>query len=327
MPHMRVIESMGPALETAKRLLFRPFQAGTWFSLGVVFFLQSCIEGGGSPAWNLPRSGDHSHSGSNSNLAALGRVSEPIQDLLRDGVRSELLVLFGILAIVLVIPLALLAIWLGTRGQMMAIRAVAIGESDIGRLWNATRNAAAALFRFHLALGAIMLAVCVPVLGGIGLLAFPLSHGNASDGGIFVVRLCAFAVGLLVLLAMLVVHAMTRNFVAPLMLKYDLTARQAWQRFWRVGRGHVGPMVGFFALRLLVGAAASIAGLVAGVLTCCLGFMPVLHQTLMAPYYVFERAWSLSVLAAMSPDFDLRTPPVQHPYPPGPYPPYAGPHG
>ena len=66
-------------------------------------------------------------------------------------------------------------------------------------------------------------------------------------------------------------------------------------------------MIDTLALRLaaLGGWAKLGVALMAGALTCCVGFLPVIHQTIMSPYYVFERAWGLNVLASLGPDFDL----------------------
>ena len=77
--------------------------------------------------------------------------------------------------------------------------------------------------------------------------------------------------------------------------------------FWLIG--------GCFSL------VAALAGVLGALLTCCLGFLPVIHQTIMAPYYVFERAWTLEILASMSPDLDLRA------LPPDPYGPGGGSYG
>ncbi len=63
---------------------------------------------------------------------------------------------------------------------------------------------------------------------------------------------------------------------------------------------------------------------IAGFLTCCLGFLPVQHQTLMAAYYVFGRAWTLEVLASMSADFDVRSGSGGAVAPAAPYNPYGG---
>jgi hypothetical protein len=319
---MRVTESMGPAWETMKRILFRPFSIGTWFSFGFIFFLQSCIEGGGGNTFNLPSGnggGSHGHDGDTGNNLAgllhdlLGSSGPSLPD-------SGILVAVLAIAAVLVIPAVILALWLGTRGQMMAIRSVATGQPAIGDQWNATRDAGGKLFKFHMAMTGIGLLLFVPI-GGAGLLvAMPVIREGAAIESVLPILIGIGLLALVAMLPLLIVNAMARNFVAPIMLKHGIGAREGWKRFWAVGRDHVGGIVVFYVMRILVSIGAGIVGIIAGFLTCCLGFLPVLHQTVMAPYYVFERAWTLEVLASMSSDFDVRgggeTPPPM-PYSPG----------
>lgn len=335
---MRVTESMGPAWETMKRLLFRPFNIGTWFSFGFIFFLQSCVEGGGSNGMNIPGGNGGGSSGSHdgdtgNNL--LGIAHDLAQHGLSGsgspfgGIDRGVLVIIAVVAVVLMIPVVGLMMWLGTRGQMMAIRAVAGGQANISEQWNATREPGGALFKLNLAMTAISLLVFIP----LGIIGFVLLMPVLSEGAAIESRLPALlaigGVAILAVFPLLLVSAMARNFVAPIMLKHGIGAREGWKRFWAVGRNHVGGIFVFFVLRVLVGLGAGIAGLIASFLTCCLGFLPVLHQTLMAPYYVFERAWVLEVLASMSPDFDLRgaAPPGPGPMAYAPGPGYAGPYG
>ncbi len=332
---MRVTESMAPAWETMKRLLFRPFRLGTWFSFGLVFFLQSCVDGDGNGAFNLPDRdwfGDRSETASDlSNVAKTPRLLHEMFDPHAGSLDTGLLVVIAIVVCVTVILLVLLTLWLGTRGQMMAIRGIAVGRSDVGLLWNETRAAGNALFKFHLALSGLALLALVPALVVGAMFALSLRGQRSPSFSSFVpVLVTVIVVALLVVLPLLLVQAMLRNFVAPIMLKDGVSAREGWRRFWAVGRGHVGSIVVFFVLRILLGVGAGIVGVIASFLTCCLGFLPIVHQTLMAPYYVFERAWTLEVLASMSPHFDLRgigpESPPQRPDQGGssPYNPYAG---
>jgi hypothetical protein len=312
---MRVTESMGPAWETMKRALFRPFNIGTWFSFGVVFFLQACAEGGGTGGFNLPSGtgnggSRHPRGGGDSadDLAGLAHgvlshVGDPLRELFAD---PGLMVMILVIACVLAIPLILLTMWLGTRGQMMAIRAVAIGQANVSELWGATRSAGTSLFKFQLAMIGLTLLVFLPIAGGGAAVTVPAIRSGASIDTVLPLILGIAFVAILAMLPFAIVGAMARNFVAPIMLKHGLTAREGWKRFWAVGRDHVGSIIVFFLLRLVVGFGAGIVGMIAGLFTCCLGFLPVLHTTLMAPYLVFERAWTLEVLASMSPDFDLR---------------------
>ena len=334
---MRVTESMGPAWETMKRILFRPFNAGTWFSFGFIFFLQSCMEGGGGGGngLNLPGNssgGSRGHDGDTGNSVlriahdvanALGLSAGPGE--LPD---TGLLVIIVAVACVVAIPLIILSMWLGTRGQMMAIRSVAVGRGGIGEQWNATRDAGGMLFKFNLAMTAISFVLFVP-LAVIGVvLLLPVIRDGVAIESMLPMLLGLGAVAILVMLPFFLIGAMARNFVAPIMLKHGIGAREGWVRFWAVGRNHLGSIIFFYVMRVVVGIGAGIVGFVASLLTCCLGFLPVLHQTLMAPYYVFERAWVLEVLASMSPDFDMRSgaaaPPMPYVHGDAGFNPYAG---
>ena len=327
---MRVTESMGPAWETMKRILFRPFNAGTWFSFGFIFFLQSCMEGGGGGGngLNLPNgggSGSHhrGHDGDTGNSLA-GLAHDLLSSVGGSGPglpETGVIAIIVVVALLVAIPMIILAYWLGTRGQMMAIRSVAMGQADIGEQWNATRDAGGKLFKFQMAMGGIGLVLFLPLVGGGAVLALPTIRDGVPIENVLPALIGLGVVLVLVMIPLFLVGAMARNFVAPIMLKHGVGAREGWKRFWAVGKNHMGGIVVFYLMRMLVGIAAGIVGIFAGIFTCCLGFLPVLHQTVMAPYYVFERAWTLEVLASMSPDFDLRggaAPPPNMPNAEGP---------
>jgi hypothetical protein len=327
---MRVTETICPAWERARALLFRPFNLGTWFTFGFIFFLQDCVEGGGGN-FNLPgdlggggggSGGGDDYDSSDSFLHAARGASSAF-----DAFDGGTIAIIVVVALLVAIPLVLLAYWLGSRGQMMGVHAVAVGRPDIGGAWNATRDAGMAMFKFHLALGALGMLVLLPALGVVGLVAMPAFQEHRGFGDVLPILILVGIVAFVALLPLMLVSSLGRNFVAPIMLKHQVGAREGWRRFWAVSRGHVGALFLFFVLKGLFSVMAAIAGVVAGLLTCCIGFLPVAHQSVMAPWYVFERAWSLEILASLGPDFDLRSsPPEAYPqYPQYPqYPPPGG---
>lgn len=310
---MRVTETIGPAWETMKRVLFRPFNLGTWFSFGLVFAFQSCAEGGGGGGNNLriPDLGSGSgHGGSGSGDDTANAITSALPHGLGGIGAAELAVLAAI-AVVVAIPLVVLMWWLGSRGQMMAIRAVATGRPDFGEAWHATHGAGGRMFKFHLAVSGIALLVFVPLLGIGAAVTLPVIR---DERHIETILPWLIALGLVAIVAMIplaIVSSLGRSFVAPIMWKHEIGAREAWRRFWSIGKNHVGPIVVFWLIGGCFAIAAGIVGLVGGFLTCCLGFLPILHQTILAPYYVFERAWTLEILASMSPDFDCRAVPTE----------------
>ncbi len=352
---MRVTDSMGPAWERMKGMLMRPFSLGTWFTFGFIFALQSCIEGGGGNSFNMPNTGGNSGSGGGSKHYNNDDTNDAISHFFRDAMSSmsgafshhgdagmtstgdnpfadfdtSLIVPIVIGAVLLLIPIMLVLYWLGARGQMMAIRSVAIGRADIGESWAVTKSAGGSLFKFHLVVAVLSLVVFVPLLGGGGLWAYSLSQANPNNYEVLIpVLLVVVGVMLVLAIPFMILNGLARNFVAPLMWKDGSSSREAWKKFWGVGKNFIGQIVLFFVLRIVFSMLAGVIGIVAGFITCCLGFLPVLHQTIMAPYYVFERAWTLEILASMGPEFDVRGGGAQQPQGPtgfGPPPGFGGP--
>jgi hypothetical protein len=331
---MQVTETLGPAWGRMKEILFRPFNLGTWFSFGFIFALQSCVEGGGGQSFNMPSgnggsgsSGTHHYNNNDDTNNAIAGAGHHLLDSISsvfshahaagaasgggDDLDTGLLVGIIVGACVVAIPLMLAMYWIGARGQMMSIRAVATGRSEVGESWSAVKNTGGAMFRFHLAVLGLGMLVFVPVLGGAGLVMYPMVKDGIDHDDVLaqlIPILIGFGVVLFVLaIPFMILNGLARNFVAPIMLKYEIGSRDAWKRFWAVGKNHIGGIVMFFVLKMVIGLAAGIVAIIGGFVTCCLGFLPVLHQTLMAPYYFFERMWTLEILASMSPDFDLRT--------------------
>jgi len=78
-------------------------------------------------------------------------------------------------------------------------------------------------------------------------------------------------------------------------------------------------------LKMVFVIVTGITALLAGCFTCCLGFLPVIHHTLLQPLYYFERAWSLCLLRQAGYDLFPAPPPGSLPLPPPPEPlPAAG---
>jgi len=308
---MLVTATLRPAWELMNRALFRPSSFNAWISFGVIFFLQSCLETEGTNFnLNLPgRGGGGGLSG-----PGPGGPHMPVID-------PSVIALVVVGVLVVVIPMVVLALWLGTRGQMMAIRAVASARAELGATWNGTRDAGYGLFRFQLVLSAISAVLSLPIVVFFAMTVIQLLQNEVTFDDVFTTMLILGLMLVVLWIPFAIVKSLVRNFVAPIMLRDGVGAIEAWRKFWSVGRNEVGAIIGFLALRIVFEVGAGMLGVAVGYLTCCIGFLPVIHQALMSPWYVFERAWSLEVLASMGPGFDL----IQR-EPVGWYGPYAQPY-
>ncbi len=325
---MDVTGSLGTAWQRTSQQLFKPFRAGTWISFGVIFFLQMLAEGGSGGSFRKPNFGGSSGPGGTAPPLDLHRMLDEARTWMADN--ATLVVVLSIVAVITLVALTLVTLWLGTRGQMMSIRAVATGRPAIGEHWRETRKPAWSLFKFSLALSGISLLLWGPLLGFALYRVVDLVDAGVTDADALALGLLPFlVVGALFVILLGVVRALLRNFVAPFMLQFDLPCMAAWRRFLDAVRGHWGSVLLFFVIRAGLGLGAGLVAVVLTFCTCCLGAFPVIQQTLLAPYYVLERAYGLYAIASLGPEYQMMQPLQESGPPPGPggyYPPPGAPY-
>jgi hypothetical protein len=66
-------------------------------------------------------------------------------------------------------------------------------------------------------------------------------------------------------------------------------------------------------LKIAFSVVAGVVVLVAGCLTCCCAFLPIVGQTALQPLFYFERAWSLCFMRQLGHDVIRALPPVPGP--------------
>ena len=217
---------------------------------------------------------------------------------------TPIIVGIAIGAFVLLVPFVLLALWLGAKGQMMSIRAVATGSPAVSEHWNQTKAAASSFFKFHVVLGLVSGVLVLPI--ALGLLYFIFEGAKQNDPfASLAVILALVAVLFVICFPLAIVSSIARNFVAPIMLKKELPFREAWRDFMTVAKGNWGKIIVFWFIRFGFSICAGIASMIVTVFTCCLGALPIVNQTLMAPWHAFERAHTLFILRSIGADYNL----------------------
>ena len=100
-----------------------------------------------------------------------------------------------------------------------------------------------------------------------------------------------------------------RDFVAPLQLATGLPCGAAARLLESLVVAQPGAFVLYLLLKLLVVVATGLVVVIGGCLTCCLGFLPVVMQTVFQPLFHFERGLSLMLLRQMGYDVAARLAP------------------
>lgn len=275
-----------------KKLLFSPFDLSRWMIIGFTAWLATLGEGGGASAINAPDSSNHHGSGGNF-------VSEHL----------ALIIAIGLVVLLFALAVGLVVSWVSSRGKFMFLDNVVTGVARVAEPWRRWKKQGNSLFLWSVGFGFIILGA-VMLVAGLGLaLAWPDMRAH-----VFHFRaLIGVVIGGL-LLALIIVPAccigvFLTDFVVVLMRRNEITTTAAWGVFLRLFRSRPGPFILYLLLKLAFGMVVGMAVLLAGILTCCCGFIilaiPYIGTVAILPILAWERYWSIEFLRQFGPEYDL----------------------
>jgi len=290
---MNVTASLSAAWTHMKRTLF-PFDFKKWLCLGVIIFVETLFQGGGGR-------------GSGSGNGGPPNVADGVNQA-KDWIIEHLAVLvpIGVFLLALFICLGILFIWLRSRGTMMLIRAVALDDPRIGVNWHESRETGFSLFLFRLVFGALAFLAFILFFAAAAVRVLSEASQGTQEVWPYIVNLLPLViVGICLGLTFWLAETLLRNFVAPLMYRSNLNCLSAWREFSTLCQGNVLKVAAFLAIRFFYHIPFCILALLAGCFTCCIGWLPVIHHTLFAPFYVFDRSYSLCVIESVGPEYRI----------------------
>lgn len=287
-------EGFEDALERTKDFLFRPFNLTIWISIGLMVLFEGCGSGGGGGGnLRLPNFGSEGGGSGLKGLEASGAAA---------GLDGPIMIGIVLGAVILTLAMTVVFSYLGARGTMMFCRAIATGDVSLADNWRMTEKPSMSLFKFNLIVMGSMVGAGLLVSG----IMFAVTGGfQRFEGPALAV---AALMGLLAIPIFVLYQCMAsllRNFVAPLMWKFDIECVPAWELFHAAVKDNLGPVFVFLLIRFGLSIAIGVATMIVGFITCCIGFLPVISQTLTAPLHVFERSYSFKVLESAGPDFAM----------------------
>ncbi len=306
---LNVVDGVDLAIQRTRFMLFEPFLFSRWLNIGVIIFLSVMFAGGSAANYSYSLS---TFRGIDYEDAYFG-----VESYVLENIGTVAVLAIPILSMIAIIVAALM--YLHARGAMMVIRAVAYNDDGIGENWQGVSTPAWRYFVFKLEM-AIAVMVYLIVAGVVGTLLAreQMMEGVSATGlalGLGIIALVSLVVWIAYSLIMFALH----NFVAPLMFHFNVTCGEAWGMFFEIARDNPGHTLLYLVIkivyRFVFGAVSSFALMC----TCCIAGLPVIAQTLLAPFYVFERAYSLYVIGSLGPEYAI----VQEP--PAPEPPMLPP--
>lgn len=294
-----VFRALEDGIEMMRSKLFS-MGFGGWLILGVIAFLENPAGSGGLGT------GDYfPFPGRKMPDPASGRSPVEIFETVMKWLQAEW-VLFATILIVGAF-ISLLLLWLRSRAVFIYIDNVARGHSEVVRPWKAHGAAADSFFGLILVVSGVCLIgfvtiVAVAVFGG----AFAVQSASRETWGALLVALLplAFILGLMSLVVVLF-QVLLRDFVAPLQMSRGVSAWKACGVLVSLMAAHPLTFLVYILVKIVLTVLLLAASVLVGCLTCCVGFLPIIHHTLFQPVYYAERAWSLRLLAQLDPRDDL----------------------
>jgi hypothetical protein len=301
-----VTAPIGLALTRTKYILFKPFDLGKWFTLGFCAWLAELGErggggGGGNSGWRTWTGGPGSP-----RFPSAGSGWDP-----NGWLNSNLhwLVPVGVIALLVVIALGVLITWLNSRGKFMFLDGVARNRGAVREPWHEFRPEANSLFAFGviLALTWGVLGLAALAIGGV--LAWPDIQsgvfGGAAVTAIIVSGLLMLAIGL----PLGIIRWLLHHLVVPTMYARRLRVFEAWGIARdEIVTGHVGTLVLYFLMRLVLALGMGIIAGFAVCVTCCIVAIPYIGTVILLPLAVFSQSYTLYFLEQFGPRWLIAQP-------------------
>jgi hypothetical protein len=294
---IQFMEPLSRAWNRMKIALFKPFDLHKWFVVGFNAFLAGLMEasngGGGS---RFSKRGD---------FGAFIHFPQTAWAWLAGHPFWAALIAFGLLvAIVVVVVLT----WVSARGTFMFIDNVVKNSVEIAKPWREYQKEGNSLFVWRLLIG-----IMAFVTFGAVFAVFFARGAALYEAGISPALPLGLIMGLgLAFFALVVIwgyiNLFLKDFVAALMYRDRVRCGQAWKLFLGVFGKAPFHFIAYGILIFLLIIAFVIAVILAGLVTCCIGWIllaiPYISTVVTLPVWYTYRGFSLEFLAQFGPEYD-----------------------
>lgn len=313
-----VTDPIGRAINRAAYITFKPFDLGKWFVLGFVAWLSGLGEGGGGGFGGHGNTGGGRRGPAAPFPGGTGRAAEKFHEVWGWlSAHMTEVVLIGVLIAAIVIGLSLLILWVSSRGKFMFLEAICNNTYEVAASWRRYVYLGNSLFTFRICLTLLGMTLVIPIIAIALGIAWPDIRAQRFETNAITAILMGLGLLLPVVIVFGIVSWCTNNFVTTIMYAGNLTVLAAWREFRaNIVPGHVGTLVLFFLMQLVLSIAIGIASVIVGCVTCCIGFLPYLSTVITLPLRVFGLCYPVYFLQQFGPRYVI----IREPLPPGGFP-------
>ena len=314
------------AWERMQVILFRPFDIGKWFAIGLSAFLAGLIQGGNGLN-SMPNTNDFktiTHPTTVHAQTTPPSVHDMISKMLAPFSSTHLsmsvFVVAFIVGLIVGFGILILFAWLGSRGQFMFLDNIVRNRGEIGWPWSHYARQANSYMIFYLLVVFASCLVILPILAIVVIMCIPLYQQErwptgGEVGGFIALGIVYFVASI----ALTTFLFLFREFGAAIMFRRGITVRPALAEVFKIIARHPGSIIVFILLRIAIYIGVVILAIVICCFTLCIGQLPYIGTVILLPVLIFVKCFSLDCLAQFGPEYDVFTvdvPPTP-PLPPG----------
>jgi hypothetical protein len=278
-----------------EKALFHPFDLGKWFLLGFSAWLANLGQGFGTN-FNFP-SMPH-------------KEAFPL-----DNFSTAMIVLICCIvaaAVSVGIILAIVMVWVRSRGDFMFLDNLVQGKTLFLEPWQKHSRQGNSLFLFRIACWILFLGFLLVTLTSSLLLCWHSIQNKVFSASCFTGIVFAAISFLMFIFTAVFYELSLKNFIVPIMFKRQKGAIDASLEYLSLLTGNPFAFIRYFLMYMLLYICASIAVVIFIFSTCCLcciGFillsLPYLWAVVMLPLLAFFRFYSIDFLAQFDEDYNL----------------------
>jgi len=260
------MDSITPAFEHTKRQLFKPFRFGQWVRLALVGLLAGELGSGGNLNLNAnPAQQSHAQ------IPAIGDILHKIDP----AILASVLTMIAITGLVLLIVMA----FISSVMRFILFDSVLTRECRIRAGWSRRQDNGWKYFLWLLGLILATLAASAVLIGGP--VAFASAMGWFHPWRAHLVELVVTGIVVVLLfaafmLALALVHVLTKDFVVPQMALEGIGALEGWRRLWPMIEGDIKGFAIYVGMKIILTIVAGIAIGIVGVILGLILAVPVI---------------------------------------------------
>jgi hypothetical protein len=296
---IQYIEPLSQGISRMKKALFNPCDLKVWFTVGFTAFLAG-LANMGFPSGSGFRS--HSKFELEKVLYFPQRALEWLTN--HPGWATVIAVAVFVLFI-----LGIVLNWLSSRAKFMFLDNVVWNRARVVAPWYEYRNEGNSFFLWTFVWGLLLFTLVIVYVFYVFMYLQTLYESTSNGRALIMPAILAGLAFFFISIINLFIFTLLKDFVVPIMYRDRITTWRAIQKFFPTFMSHFFHFIVYELFILCLGVLIIIGIIIAGCVTCCIGFLilaiPYINAVVLLPISYAMRAFAVEFLEQFGPEYQV----------------------